>query len=119
MDIGQEKSMRGFNLAAAFAFARSTRPISGGWTCKRCLLQSRRGTRQITNGTFAGKRNGKSYKDWTSGEQRKKGVVLLATTGAAGLGAAAVAFNDDVRHAYETIERTGRVVTALFVCINE
>ncbi len=109
--------MKGFNVAAAFAFARSTRPISGGWTCKRCLLQSKRGTRQITNGGFVGK--GKNYRNWRSEGQRRKGVVLLATTGAAGLGAAAVAFNDDVRHAYETIERTGRVVTALFVCINE
>jgi aarF domain-containing kinase len=50
------------------------------------------------------------------GKQRR--VILAATTGGA-LGAAAVTFADDVKHGYEAAERTGRVVSTLFVNINE
>ena len=108
--------MKGFNIAGAFAFAGSTRPISGGWTCRRCLLLEKRGMRQIASRGFATGRKGS--RDWRSEGQRRKGVVLLASTGV-GLGAAAAAFNDDIRHTYETVERSGRVVSALFICINE
>ena len=44
--------------------------------------------------------------------------MLVAAAGGA-LGVTAVAFTDDVRHAYEAAERTGRVVSTLAVCINE
>jgi aarF domain-containing kinase len=43
--------------------------------------------------------------------------VLAAAGGAAGVGA--LAFTDDVKHAYKAIERTGRVAGTLAVCINE
>lgn len=45
--------------------------------------------------------------------------MLYASTGATALGIGTLAFADDIRHGYETIERTGRVVSTLFVCINE
>ena len=45
--------------------------------------------------------------------------MLLAATGGALVTTAAVAFTDDVKHAYEAVERTGRVVGTLAVCINE
>ena len=45
--------------------------------------------------------------------------MLLAAAATGGLGATALAFGDDVRHAYEATERTGRVITTLAICINE
>jgi aarF domain-containing kinase len=49
---------------------------------------------------------------------KKRGRVLLAaTTGT--LGFTALAFADDIKHSYKAVERTGRVVGTLFVCINE
>jgi len=50
--------------------------------------------------------------------KRKNGAVLLAATGGA-LSVSAIAFTDDVKHAYEAVERTGRVIGTLAVCINE
>jgi hypothetical protein len=47
-----------------------------------------------------------------------KGRLVLAAVGG-GLGVGLFAFGDDVAHAYRGAERTGRVVTALAVCINE
>ncbi len=49
---------------------------------------------------------------------KKRGrIVLAAATGA--LGVTGLAFTGDVKHAYEAVERTGRVVSTLAVCINE
>jgi aarF domain-containing kinase len=49
---------------------------------------------------------------------KRRGRVLLAATGGA-LGLGAISFTDDVKHAYEAVERTGRVVSTLALCINE
>jgi aarF domain-containing kinase len=45
-------------------------------------------------------------------------VLKYAATGGA-LGAAVFAFSDDIKHGYAAAERTGRVMTALAVCVNE
>jgi len=45
--------------------------------------------------------------------------VLIAAAATGGIGATALAFGDDVKHAYEAMERTGRVISTLAVCINE
>jgi aarF domain-containing kinase len=44
-------------------------------------------------------------------------VVLAATTGSLALGA--LAFQDEAKHAYHAVERTGRVAGTLALCINE
>jgi aarF domain-containing kinase len=49
--------------------------------------------------------------------KKRRRILLAATTGA--LGFTALAFGDDVKHTYKAIERTGRVVGTLAVCINE
>ncbi|RAL59358.1 hypothetical protein DID88_006848 [Monilinia fructigena] len=36
-----------------------------------------------------------------------------------GVAVTGLAFTDDIRHAYEAVERSGRVVSTLFVCIND
>ncbi|PKS07785.1 hypothetical protein jhhlp_006393 [Lomentospora prolificans] len=44
--------------------------------------------------------------------------ILLASGGAA-TGATVLAFTDDIKASYETVERSGRVAVALAVCIND
>lgn len=46
-------------------------------------------------------------------------MLLLASAGAAGVASTALAFTDDIRNSYESVERTGRVVATLAICINE
>ncbi|CZR59711.1 related to bacterial aminoglycoside acetyltransferase regulators [Phialocephala subalpina] len=110
--------MKGFNLAATFAPAKAwPRPTTRtrDWTCSRCLLQSQtsRSTRQV---------RGFSNRNYSYGRgqarPKRKGRVLMAAAGA-GIGASTLAFTDDIRHSYETVERTGRVVSTLAVSIND
>ena len=54
----------------------------------------------------------------TNEKSRKRTAIQIAAAGGA-LGVAALTFSDDVKHAYAAAERTGRVVSALAVCINE
>ncbi len=42
----------------------------------------------------------------------------MAATGAAATGGL-LAFTDDIKQNYETVERVGRVASALVICINE
>lgn len=44
----------------------------------------------------------------------------MASAGTAGLvGVTAVTYQDQVKHGYQAMERTGRVASTLFLCINE
>ena len=97
--------MKGFNFATTLG-----RP--NPWTCRQCLVHARGGpgvprqTKQYTTRTHDIPR------------PRKKGRILLAVTGTA-LGVGAVVFTDDVKHAYYGVQRSGRVLGTLAVCINE
>jgi aarF domain-containing kinase len=112
--------MKGFNFAMAFASARTVpraTAMRGVWTCRQCLQS--RGSRigdQVRG--YARKSNTYGKASLKSAKSKKRGRVLVAAAGGA-LGVTAVAFTDDVRHAYEAAERTGRVVSTLAVCINE
>ncbi len=112
--------MRGFNLAAAAkALPRSTRD----WTCRRCLLQSQtQGKREMRQARgFASRGSGYGYghgQGQGQAKSKRRGRVLMAAAGA-GLGATTLTFTDDIKHSYETVERTGRVVSTLAVSINE
>lgn len=44
---------------------------------------------------------------------------MLLAAGGGTLGAGAFAFSDDVKHGYAAVERTGRVMSTLAVCMNE
>jgi aarF domain-containing kinase len=113
--------MIGFNFATVKAFARSIEraaPTRSVWTCRQCLQQSR-GSRigdQVRGYTRSSNTHGNG--STKSGKSKRSGRVVVAAAGGA-LGVTAVAFTDDVRHAYEAVERTGRVVSTLAVCINE
>lgn len=49
------------------------------------------------------------------GRSRKKTYLIIGGA----LGVAAIVYSDEVRHLYRAAARTGRVVSALTVCINE
>lgn len=44
---------------------------------------------------------------------------IMLASGSAVAGATVLAFTDDIKASYETVERTGRVAVGLAVCINE
>lgn len=99
-------SMRSLGFATIFGGVQSA------WTCRTCALQAQRGLRGI-----------KQFKGYSTRANRtprpkKKGTTLLAVTGGA-LGVTAIAFTDDLKHAYGAVERSGRVASTLAVCINE
>ena len=105
---------------SCFNFATARTAFSAtSWTCGRCLTQLQ-GTgaraRQIRG--FAERRNAKGNGNGYSKKPRRNGRVVLAAAGGA-VGVTAVAFADDVKHAYGAIERSGRVASTLAVCINE
>src|SRR6187402_901162 len=100
--------MKGFNLAASLARGDSN-PMLKTWTCRQCMLQTR-GTKIPQFRGYARRSNGYA-------RPRRKGRVVLAAA-AGGLGVSALAFGDDVKHAYGAMERTGRVISTLAVCIN-
>lgn len=110
--------MKGFNLAVA-AFGRTPRllPRERLWTCRQCLQQS--SNLQIGNQVRGYARKGNTYGGGAkSARSKRRAGVLMAAAGGA-LGVTAVAFTDDVKHAYGAAERTGRVASTLAVCINE
>jgi aarF domain-containing kinase len=94
--------MRGFNITSLFS---QTLP----WIC------TRQTHRQIRN-------PGRSLRNYAtlrgySRPRRRRNVALAVAGGATGVGA--LTLTDDVKHTYKAIERTGRVVGTLAVCINE
>lgn len=93
------------NSASAFA-----RPVA--WTCRKCVLQTR-GQRDTFQRSA---RYMSTFKPIL--KSRRKGVAVLAATGGA-LGLGSLAFTDDLQHGYHLLERSGRVVSTLYLCINE
>jgi len=96
--------MKSFNFATALGVGRSS------WTCRRCLAQAQTSPRAV--------RHVKGYSN-RAGQipgPKRRNIVFAATGGAV---ATAVAFTEPVTHAYEATERTARVASTLFVCINE
>ncbi|RDA87189.1 hypothetical protein CP533_6920 [Ophiocordyceps camponoti-saundersi (nom. inval.)] len=53
------------------------------------------------------------------GRPSSRRTLLFASTGAVGIAGTALAFTDDIKSGYEAAERTGRVATALVICIND
>jgi aarF domain-containing kinase len=90
-----------------------TRTSLAPWTCRRCTLQSQ--AKRSIRGYSTG---GGGHAVQKEGKPRRKGrVVLAAATGTLVL--SGLAFQDEVKHAYKAVERTGRVAGTLALCINE
>lgn len=92
--------MKGFNIA--FAARVGTSP----WTCRQCRGPG------LAQRFYS---NGRAY---GNARPPRRGRVLAAGM-AGGLGVTALAFGDDVKHAYQAVERSSRVISTLAVCINE
>ncbi len=92
------------HLRLESAFKQASR-----WTGRRCLQQPQGAARAF--------RQQSTRRNRIPGPKNGGRLLLAAATGT--LGVAALAFTDDVKHSYKAVERTGRVVTTLFVCINE
>ncbi|TVY81044.1 ABC1 family protein MCP2-like protein [Lachnellula suecica] len=93
--------MKGLSLASVFA-----RPGPAQWTCKQCRGVGVRQQRLYSKG-------------YTYERPRRKQRVLMAAAATGLVGGTALAFGDDLKHAYNAVERTGRVASTLAVCIND
>ncbi|KAG5204439.1 AarF domain-containing kinase [Trichophyton interdigitale] len=100
------------------------------WSCQQCLRwdNNRSVGRLLLDNTRLYHGTSLRYGQETGGTQEgpsrvngrkrsRRGFVLAAATGT--LGGTLLFFYDDVKHAYRAAERTGRVVAALLVCIND
>lgn len=101
---------------SALATRLSVRP----WTCSTCRSQLVRPRAprypSIIRSFASGKgqsQGGRAY----GGRSRR--ILLYASSGTAAAGVSVAAFTDDIKSGYETVERSGRVATALASCINE
>lgn len=103
-------------------FSFSTLSIRTGtrsWTCSACRGQLSR-TRPSGSLGIRPFASGRGYSRGGSGRKQGSGRVLLyASSSTAVVGASALAFSDEIKSGYESAERTGRVASALTVCINE
>jgi len=104
--------MKGFTFATAVGLARP-----GPWTCHRCT-QAQTISRAVKQSRGFASRAGYTGRAGQIPRPKRRGKILFAAAGGA-LGVSALAFGDDVRHAYEAAERSGRVASTLFVNINE
>ncbi|KAF2004833.1 ABC1 kinase family protein [Amniculicola lignicola CBS 123094] len=97
--------MLGFKLFSPFLQRVSP------WTCGACL---RRQTVQQQQYSYATKAI--PAKQALKSRRRRR---LLLAGGGIGVTSAIVAVNDDAKHAFAAAQRSGRVVSTLFVCIND
>lgn len=86
------------------------------WACAKCrrtqLASSRNGFR------FSSSSSSSSQSSSSSNPFRSRRAIILTASGGAAA-ATTLAFTDDIKQSYETVERTGRVASALVLCIND
>lgn len=91
------------------------------WTCGRCAQRwaMKNWVQNVEYST--GRKGGYGYGSHYGNGHKQGGMgnTVIMASAAGGLAATGFAFTDDLKHAYEAAERTGRVVSTLFVCINE
>ncbi|KAI1958657.1 hypothetical protein LOZ58_005064 [Ophidiomyces ophidiicola] len=110
-----------------FTSAASKPPIPQSqftpWTCRQCLQRKGKPLGHLNSlsdfSTSAFRLSSQSKGNSGGGQRRKPRRALKYAAAGGTLGATALAFSDDIKHGYTAVERTGRVVTALAVCINE
>ncbi|KAL2196145.1 ABC1 family-domain-containing protein [Corynascus similis CBS 632.67] len=92
--------------------------FGASWTCARCRTQ---GPRPILPRAPLSRRygtTGPSFSSQPRPKPRRRAAVLLATAGG-GATAMLLSVGDDVKSSYEAIERSGRVVSTLVLCVND
>ncbi|KAK3942306.1 ABC1 family protein MCP2 [Diplogelasinospora grovesii] len=97
-----------------------------GWTCAKCRDQVAPGTRAAFAPPPVPRqyRGSRAYSSSSSSNanarppRRRRAVILAAATGGAAT-ISLLAVGDEIKQAYEGFERTGRVASALVICIND
>ncbi|KAF4125706.1 hypothetical protein GMORB2_0950 [Geosmithia morbida] len=116
--------MKAFSLTGIATRAASTRT----WTCCACPSSSVAARSSLTSRAFATtkpaafpSRGSSNRRDdsGSNGRSRNRRILVYASSGTAALGASTLAFTDDIKNGYESVERTGRVVAGLALCIND
>jgi hypothetical protein len=116
-DLKQRSSSHSTQLLKDAPITMSSRlfaPIFRPWTCRSCV-QKKVPSPPIPNwrGTYA------TQAAKQIARPKKKRRILVATASGGTVLAGVFALNDDARHIAGAAQRTGRVVSTLFVCINE
>ncbi|KAG5928701.1 hypothetical protein E4U42_000130 [Claviceps africana] len=90
------------------------------WTCSTCQGQSLTANPSplLTTRHFSSAW-GSSRGTSSNGGSRSRKTFLFASAGAAGIASTALAFTDEIKNSYDSVERTGRVVAVLAICIND
>ncbi|KAI2624062.1 ABC1 family-domain-containing protein [Xylaria nigripes] len=88
------------------------------WTCTDCRMQLLRHTkfRQAFSRRYNSTASSGSSK---RGPRSKSRATVLTATATGATAAGVLAFTDDIKYGYDVTERTGRVATALALCIND
>ncbi|CAK7270561.1 hypothetical protein SEPCBS57363_004165 [Sporothrix epigloea] len=102
--------------------ASSMRLSSQSWACARCRRgqwsgQHNTGFRFSSSSSSSGRAFPSPSSLPPLSSRGRRAVFLTASGGAAT--ATMLAFTDDIKQSYETVERTGRVAAALVLCIND
>ncbi|KAG5982749.1 hypothetical protein E4U55_001401, partial [Claviceps digitariae] len=90
------------------------------WTCSTCRGQTltAKPSPLLATRSFSSAR-GSSQGTSGNGGSRSRKIFLFASAGAAGIASTALAFTDEIKNSYDSVERTGRVVAVLAICIND
>ncbi|KAG6130116.1 hypothetical protein E4U38_004640 [Claviceps purpurea] len=93
---------------------------SRSWTCSTCKGQliAAKPSPLLANRHFSSTR-GSSQGSSDNGGSRSRKVLLYASAGVTGIAGTALAFSDEIKNSYDSVERTGRVVAVLAICIND
>ncbi|KAG5992426.1 hypothetical protein E4U54_003648 [Claviceps lovelessii] len=108
--------MNAFVAAPRLAVRLGRRP----WTCSTCQgqLLTPKPSPLLATRYFSSTRRS-SQGSGSNGGSRSRKVFLFASAGAAGIASTALAFTDEIKNSYDSVERTGRVVAVLAICIND
>ncbi|KAL2118528.1 hypothetical protein VTJ04DRAFT_8188 [Mycothermus thermophilus] len=120
IEVGRARDAEMLKSSFTSLFAK---PLAAGtgWTCARCRSRLPTPNYQFSAAAFSRQYGGtpRSFpRQKPKARPRRRAAVILA---AAGGGAAAMLLSvgDDVKNTYEAMERSGRVVSALVLCVND
>ena len=89
------------------------------WTCFRCRAQLPNTGKPIQSRAPISRNYATARLQPTASKPRsRRRAVILASAGGV-LGASVLAFGDDIKTTYEATERSLRVASTLFICVNE
>ncbi|KAF2418789.1 ABC1 family protein [Tothia fuscella] len=96
---------------------RTFTPLFRPWTCRTCIQRSTTAKTSFPNwkATYATQ----TIRNAVKPKKKRRRVLLATAGGGTAVLAGVVAVSDDAKHIARAAQRTGRVVSTLFVCIND